>query len=703
MRLFLIAAVFAAAADDLPVVVRLSPAPGGAVIRAVAADAKREQAFPAAGAETTIRLAPGQWFVDVVAPGFWSERVLVKDAQPLEVRLRPAATVVASIAAPKGSKIEHLAVHFEAVDQSFSGATVCRVGGDVASCDVPIGVLDLAWRAPGFASQYQWDVTVRAPRTQAAKVVLRRGSTFSGRVEWPDRRVKRDGATVAAWPASSAGQNDELRARAAVQRVTARTNARGFFSLDLAPGEYVVQARAGELVSEERQVIVIEGRESELRGALRLDKPRTLTVVVSPPVDPWNKPWRVELARIDEQGVVLGQRTLVAPADGVCLFANQLPGRYELHVRRTERDSWLAAPIELDHDMTFNAAVGITTIQGTIRLGKTPLAAWITFVGEGLRIPARAAADGVFRAYVPSVPDDTWPSIEIVSSKPPVQRTLERVKVVSATLDVELPATAIEGNVVDELGRPAPFALVTIAGEQGVPRQVESDDGRFSALGLAPGRYKVTAATKERETEAAQDVAIEDSEEPASVTLTVKPVARLHGVIRSSFGPVAGAAISAYPTGGWMPALLRVPVGPSGEFDLRLPPGTKDVTMAVTAPGYAFRMMRVPLTGEPVDVAVDQSGGALTVDVPRGADGRLPYLVHDGAVFSATAAGYLSGARTSNSARLRFEIAQTEAGGYSVCWLADAEVHAAASGVPPAGRCTSGLLSRQGSLVLTTP
>lgn len=686
----------------MPLVVRLSPAPEGAVIRATPVDAEREETFPATGAETAIRLAPGQWFVDVTAPGFWSERVLVKDGQPVEIRLRPAASVVAPVIVPKGTRLDQLVLHFEAVDGSFSGAAACRVEGETVRCDVPVGAVDLAWRVPGFASQYQWDVAVCAPQTTAAKVVLRSGSTFSGRVEWPDHRAKKDGATVSIRPAASAGQNDELRARAAVQRVTARTNARGFFSVILAPGEYLVQARAGELVSDERQATVIEGRESELRNALRLDRPRSLTVVVSPPVDPWKKPWRVELARIDEQGVVLGERTLIAPPDGMCLFANQPPGSYELHIRRTERDSWFAAPVALDHDMTVNATVDITTIEGTVRLGKAPLAAWITFVGEGLRILARASTGGAFRAYVPSVPDDTWQSIEIASSNPPVQRTLERVKVTSA-LEITLPATAIDGNVVDESGRPAAFALVTIIDERGAPRQIESDDGTFSALGLAPGRYKATAATKERETEAPLEVEVGENAEPANVTLVVKPVARLSGVIRSGFGPVAGAAVSAYPTGGWMPALLRVPAGPSGEFDLRLPPGTRDVTLAVAAPGYAFRMMRVAPRGEAIDVAVDQSGGTLAVDVPRAERGRHPYLVHDGAVFSAAAASYFSGARMLDGARLRFEIAQTEPGGYSVCWLADAEVLAAATGVLPAGRCTSGLLSRQGSLRLAMP
>jgi len=172
--------------------------------------------------------------------------------------------------------------------------------------------------------------------------------------------------------------------------------------------------------------------------------------------------------------------------------------------------------------------------------------------------------------------------------------------------------------------------------------------------------------------------------------------------VRSSFGPVPGAAIAAFPSAGSLPALLRVPADAGGEFSVRLPPGTRDVTLAVAAPGYAFRMLRLlPNGDDPVEVAVDQHGGSLTIETAP-SDGALrPYLVHDGAIVAASAASYFSGARMMDdpSKRLHFQM-ETEAGGYSLCWLADAEVRAAIAGALPAERCVSGLLSRQGSLAL---
>jgi hypothetical protein len=145
------------------------------------------------------------------------------------------------------------------------------------------------------------------------------------------------------------------------------------------------------------------------------------------------------------------------------------------------------------------------------------------------------------------------------------------------------------------------------------------------------------------------------------------------------------------------PIIGLIPLNADGRFDILLPPRTEEVYLTANAPGFSFRMMRMPVPhgGTDAEVAVDQLGGTLTVEVETPHGPLRPYLVHNGVAIRATVVAYLSGAHTlaRDDAKTIFEIPQIEAGSYSLCWMSRPDIGSAQ-------RCVSGTLARQGTLAL---
>ena len=303
-----------------------------------------------------------------------------------------------------------------------------------------------------------------------------------------------------------------------------------------------------------------------------------------------------------------------------------------------------------------------------------------------MRLPIRSKNDGTFLTLLPKIAGDTWPRIEIESTNPHITRALTDVKLSGvdgpeAFVDIQLASTSIEGMVVEESGVPARNALVNVVAPGGDFKQLESSDGTFSVTGLAPGHYKLTATTREMESDA---IEIDVSEASMKqITLVVEPVSRFRGTIRSSFGAVMSAGVFITPAGVDPPVISPIPVNAEGRFDVRLPPRTSEVVIAAAAPGFSFRMLRMPVPRDgDADIAVDQQGGALVVE----SDGSPAFIVHNGATLAVNVLAYLAGARRIN--QNSFEVPQIEAGTYNLCASAD--------------RCVSGTLARGGRLVLTS-
>ncbi len=697
---------------------RHRPGPATAVTGTISARSVANPGQPLAFALplSAIPLPPGEWFVAAHIDGDWSEPRLLsigEGEQSAVLDTFPMAQLTARVTVPNGKEPHELQAYFQRVSMEdlsspSEGSVACSVTKGTARCQLPAGEFDLAFRIPGYVSRYRWKVPLTAgPPAAIGLLQFVAGSTLSGRVESAQRRdIRLDRVTVVVRPAAGPGANDEQRHRSESARITTHPTRRGFFAVDLPPGLFTVEASYDDLVSEEMTAEVSGGHEALLRQPLRLEPQRSVTVRVHPPADPWSKPWTIELARVDPIGVLLSERSLKTSFDGTGRFGNVLPGHYRLTVVRTKDQTWASQLVDLDQDTTLDVPVKAIRVTGTIRMGSKPLqaTAQVRSDSSGASAFIRSKADGTFLAALPAPEHDTWDHIEVRADSQHLKRVLEHVHVQrredgTAELNLDLPARTITGIVVDDTGALAAPAMIDVLLPDGSLQQVESTDGSFLISGLESGHHRLRAASNDRESIDLQDVALGDAEDAtADVVLPIVPVGHLRGVIRALDGPVLGAVLFATRPDDQTRPIILSRADPEGRFDIRFPGGTPEVFVAINAPGFAFRLARAPLGMDEETFAVDQNGGALSVDAPPAHAGLRPYLMHNGAALSAIVAAFVSGVpfQANLSERVKFQIPSIEPGAYSLCWVPEGA--AATRDVPP---CVTGVLAPHGTLTLS--
>ena len=636
-----------------------------------------------------LHVAPGVWYLRLNAPGFWADEkvVVVVDAgETIETSMTAyaTATITASASFPKNTTAREVTVHFR--NDTVQGATQCKVAGEAIQCAIPAQTLDLVFRVAGCASVYRWDVD---PKNQGnvGALAFRRGATISGRVDTGDRKIEPAAIDV------TLNSN-----------VTTHPNKRGFFSFDVAPGEYRLTASAKGLIAEPRDIRVIEGKEAYLDQPLRLEPPRSVTLRVTPATDPWDKPWTASLIPILHGSA--GQARAGALRDGDYRFEQLTTGLYELKIQRPEGGTWYSDILELRDDFVTTVSVPIVNVAGSVLLGDKPTRARLRFVANGIEIPAGTMPDGRFRISLPVVEGNTWTSVEVTAKDAHVHRTLSKVRIdppsdpaSMARLDIHLPLATFGGQVVDEKGNPMTFALVDVTGPDGDYHQIESEDGSFIVTAAAVGKHIVHAQTRHADTERPVEVDIRDENDVSQfIRVVVKPRSSIEGFVRSSFGEIAGASVYVAPWRVPGQLLHTVLTDTAGHFQHPLPPNAQDLVVSVAAPGYAYRLMRTAAGKEPLNVHLDQAGGALEIEVGAEKDGMKPFVIHDGVAMTAWSFAYLSHALLFGdpARRLKFETPEVAPGEYSLCWLKSLEEAAA----PPPGRCVSGTVVPQSRLAL---
>ncbi|HEX7154912.1 MAG TPA: hypothetical protein VF618_25755 [Thermoanaerobaculia bacterium] len=656
------------------------------------------------GAAAEVELEPGLWELTPRASGWWAPPSVVRieaSTATVALPLFPAGILRGTVEVPAGSSPRELTVHFQPLPGAGpatapGGVLTCPIEGRTFACELPAGRFDLALRIQGLASLHRWEQTLATARPlDLGRLRFERGASLTGKVVFEERRdrpkpAEQPKVTIELTPASLTMMTDDARHRAAVRRVVATANARGLFHLNAPPGRYVVQARAGALLSDAPEVTLLDGREAQLRQPLVLARPRTLTLQVTPPVDLTGKPWSVRLQKLDRFNVLLSEVTATLPETGRWVREAIAPGGYRLEIGRSPDDSWYTETLDLTTDVDHHARIRSSFVHGTITLGGKPLEAQLTFTSDRAWVPVVSDANGEFRVLLPFAAEGTWPVVKIVALQPAVQRTLNDVRVVRDSddalprIEIELPGKSLRGVVVNREGEPQPHALVHVEGS-GDFAEFEAEHGAFEAAGLLPGTYALRAFTRDAETEGFVEVTLEDDTEAAPVQLVVLPSTRVHGTIMSAAGPVSGAAIAMLPRENRGIAGSPRPVEADGSFDFRVSAGTADVFLSVVAPGYAWRLLRVPVQREPLPVAMESLGGTLVVEP---GDRRDLWLLHGGAFLAARGLGYFAGATAEGT---RFVVDSAESGEYALC---DA---------PSGGRCSRGVLARGGTVVLKAP
>lgn len=678
----------------------------------------------------SLELRPGRWVLQAEAPGFWGTPFQLELGDtPAQVALDlwPAGTVEGGLALEKGEEPpSEVAVFFRsAPDVAPSQApppakVVCPVKKQAWRCVVPAGVMDLRVQADGFVPRYLWGVRVQPGKTlRPGRLELRRGSAVLGWVLTADRSPT-ENATVELRPRVAGA----VRAKERLESLSFKTavNSRGFFQIDgVPPGAYVLEARHERFAPAIASVRVVPGEVTEVANPpLVLDFPKVLEVFIDPPVDPAGEPWSVKLQRLDRDSSMI--TTLAqeeAPPDGVLRLADLPQGRYILRISRAQGDAWWAEEVVIDENPApVEVRIEQVRVAGTVRLGEKPLAATVWFGGRhgAVRVETRSDEEGAFETWLPR--PGSWP-VHVSSASPVVEREISKVEVRPrpgsdrAEVELELPDTVLRGKVVDEAGTPIPKAIVTAQPMGGARERLvqafTDDEGLFALSGLPTGLALVQADAGRDRYAHPVEVAISEDRSSEPLVLIASPQKRVRGSVVSAAGPVPGARLRATPVGVQTLMTASATTDAQGLFELFLPPQAREVVLRVAAPGFAYRMLRLPLPEGDLAIGVEQTGGTLIVETEEPLDGTDPngpsvFVLRNGAVAglgSLRAWAMASGVPPSDPRRSVIPL--VEPGSYQACLVFPPEVPGLELGVVPASRCTGGSLAPNGELALKLP
>jgi hypothetical protein len=649
-------------------------------------------------------------------PGFWSETQVVTPAvgPGVSIDLWPAVRVAGRLASA-GETITKLRLEWQTSrdrnrNDPPDGQTDCDLENQEFRCLIPSGDLDFTMRAEGYIPKYWWNEKLQADQPRdLGKIKLIPGASVSGMIDLLHReRSTSSEITLSLIPATDSGRFKEDPRRAlTVSRAV--PNKRGFFQfLGVAPGLYTLSAEASGHASEELEIEVIARLEARLREPIVLRPPKSVTVTVDPPTDPWGRPWRLTLSRYtsdsDSTSYTSEVDTATVATSGVWKSRPLPSAKYLLTIGRAPQGEWFSTDIELLEDLAVDARVPLTKIRGTVRLGTKPVEGVVWFGGEHgqVSIPVAVREDGTFRTILPRPENDVWREIDVVAQKPMIRRTLTDVPLTiepddeAAVLDIQLPSRAIFGEVVDMSGRPiAGSVFAKYEGGSAVISQFDTDEsGTFSWEGLEAGALHLRAETSQRSSETSTRVVLpeEESETPVFVRLTVKQDESLAGKVISDLGPVAGARLTILQKNAVPNLLLNIDTDMSGEFQMGVRPGTARVDAVVSAPGFATRMLSLETGKEQSVIRLERTGGTLVLDVPaQDARSNRIHLIHGDLAWVPGHLAFAVGEGMQNIAedRVQLTIPGIEAGDYSLCF-----------DPPIAGNCMHGHLSPFGKLDL---
>lgn len=694
------------------------------------------RSVPLTSSSAFLDLVPGRWSLQAEAPGYWGSPEYLElwaESREVVLDLWPAGVIEGGFLQAGGEPPPTLLeVFFRTApgpargDAPPSSKSPCSMEkGPAWRCVVPAGALDLRFQAPGFIPRYRWGVAVPHRGTvHLGKFDLVQGSAVLGWVVTSDRSPIGKQARVELRPRMGGALRSRDKAgRLESLTLAAPVNERGFFQVDgVPPGSYVLEASQPPFAPSRVTVQVLPGEITEVANPpVMLDFPKILEVILDPPLDPAGKPWSVELSQLDRNTLEMSRlAATVAGEDGTWKKEGLSQGSYMMRVGSHAGDTWLLRQIEVDGSPSpVYVDLGMVRVAGAVRLGESPVAAVVTFGGRfgAPRITARTDEEGRFDLVLPRTGE--W-AVHVASEAPPVNREIPKVRVEpkpgkdAAEVDLVLPDTVLRGRVVDESNKPLEGAIVNVktSGPAAEPQvQGRSDqEGRFEFFGLPAGSLLVGAEADGERSSEQVTVRVSDGGDPASVVLQVRAQVRIAGTVVSAAGPVTGARIKAAPVGIPYFSVRTVTSDAQGRFETFLPPSAREMFVAVAAPGFAFRMLRLPVTKErEVTVGVDQTAGTLVLEsgVPHAVtEPEAAYVVvfHQGALEALpllSAWALASGEVPESPARS--VIPNLEPGDYRACWVLPAERSAFDIGFVPPGRCADGVVSANGELTLKLP
>ena len=338
--------------------------------------------------KVSVPLVKGSWTAQLIAAGFWCEKVPVVSTQAgpeVVLRLFAAGELRARVTAEDGQAITGVELDFEDVrsyalpDEDWPRGTIhCPVSDSQLRCSVPAGELDVRFRTAGYAPEFFWDVDIEPSKVrETGSLRFQKGGSVNGRVTdagghpVADARVRGEIATKK--PAR------DLISMKRLERVAYRSTSdeRGFFELrDMTPGTYRIVAESdGFAPSPTEKPVSIRGDLAVgLEQDLVLVAFATLEVHLSPPSDFQRQPWRVEVydrrdSPLQQIFDVEMEQTTVASWSKPDL----VPGMYQVMVFASDGSTWLTEDLELTAEHgPYSFQLSILEVRGRVHSDDEP-------------------------------------------------------------------------------------------------------------------------------------------------------------------------------------------------------------------------------------------------------------------------------------------------------------------------------------------
>lgn len=702
------------------------------------------------GRSSLLDLPPGQWRLSAELEGYWVESrqfEVGSSAVQLTLDVWPAGRLEGRVVTEEDPEtVQSLQAYFRPVPGSSMadmaetltpGRSLCEVTPEDGqlrwSCLLPAARLDVRFQHPEFVPRHAWGVEV--PLAGSAKLgdlILVRGAGVQGWVVDEEGDPLGRDVELELVPESEGSIRDAERARSL--RRTTRPNERGFFQLSgVPPGRYHLEGRHEGFAPSRVSVEVIADRMTEVVDPpLVLHPPRALEGFVVPAVHPSLDQWSIRLAELDRAaGRMSNLQEVQVAADGSWSFPGLSPGRYLVTLLAPDETQWLVETVDLEGEREpLFFEVSPVTVEGEVTLGDVVLPEAELFFGGrfgAVRVDVTTDEDGRYSAVLPR--DGEW-DVDLYSEQPTIRRLFAQVEIEqpddggAVERDFHLPETFVFGRVVNEEGEPLGGGLLDFKAIYSVELETQEqviqvrteDDGRFEIVGVRPGPAWIGGTAPDHYRIAGKEIEVRDSEDTGPLELVARRESSIPGLIGSSHGGVAGAWIKATPVGPLDFGVRRVASDPTGRFTLWVPASTRQLRLAVGAPGFAFRMLRVPLpeAGQPLGLQLLQESGEVTVTLPRRVltpdlVSPTPFVFHNQGIENIHVLyqwAYESGVDfplAEPGVPTTVTIPSMEPGEYRMCWILPQEVPYLDDAVIPESRCVGGYLAPGGNLRLELP
>jgi len=652
-----------------------------------------------------VELAPGTWALDVRGRDTWHAQQtfnVAADRTTVTAKVWPAALVHGRLDVDGMKDDVKLRATFAPPDGASApmGTVDCTVGKQSFECRLPATALDVRLRIRDYVTKFLWNQQLEKKTTvDTGTLHFVRGAVLLGRVEIArDVHVAPETVHVSASPSNA----DESATKVAL---SAPLEDRDFFHIDgLPPGRYDVIAVGGKFRSRPVSIVVLPGLTAEMRDVLRIESPKTLRVVMNPPLDPSGKPWHVSVSRYLSDHHIETISGSAADTTGEWSSPPIYGGTYQLAIDASDGGEWYVDDVQTgDADLTKNVDLARQHVKALVTLGGKPLRGTVAVSFRTSTMTFDTDDAGTWSGELPAAADPS--EARITSDMPPVRRSIRDLHFKrtndsnEAELRIELPVNAIMGTVVRKDGKPIDGpALVQIAGGEGLQQLTVAEDGTFFAAGLAAGRYAVNATAFLMDSPAI-DVVVQDGGVPDPLRLVLDESTKVHGQVISDSGPVAGAEIVLASTDVPQSVSPINMTDANGEFSTTVSPGAHEIDVFVAAPGFALKIFHTRIREASLIVPVDQRGGRLTVPAPHAGDPRHPYLVHNGMWYPADA---LDG-RFAHAEAGNLVIPAIDPGAYTLCMATHTEANAPRHGIMFPRPCSSAFLAPYGSASFSSP